>query len=518
MNDIVLVNIGSHFTDKFLPPLGILYLASYLESKGFKVICKDTQTIPFINKRQYKNTVLKYIRNPAKTFGFSCSTRDLCAAIQFAKEIKTDEKIIIFGGPGAAGIEEEILRMAPFIDIVVVGEGELTLAEIMQHIKGNNSFNDIKGVVYRINNHIIRNPPRERIRHLDILPIPAYSKLDIKNYRAFNIITQRGCPYRCTYCSESSFWGHALTQRSINSVIDEILLLKQKYNTKQFFIADDIFTTSRKRIYKFCNGLKKLNLNIEWICNSRIGLIDEKIMRRMADNGCINIHFGVESGSNRILKDIRKEFTVEEAEATIDKACKIFHRVVLFYIWGYPSETLKDFIDTLTSIYRLMNKHNNLNIILSRLEPFTNTCIYKQNADKVKLISNKKRLLLSPASSPLPKCALNYPKIHPYYYFTTYSIKRKEALLNYCLFRIRSLIRERLRNAKKRCIASCSIKLTKNHIISKYKIVDNLAGEYFKRIISKSDNQKDLIQNLKLYDTYIKEIIGDKSFYKAWLP
>ena len=338
MNDITLIYLGNKKNEILsMLPMGILCLASYLENCGFKVECKDIRTIPYINREQFDKAVLKYLKKSSEVIGFSCTTEVLPLAIQIAKLIKINSpnKFIMLGGQGSADVEEEILKTFPFIDIIVVGEGELTLTEIMRHIKDKRGYDDIKGIVYRDKGKIYRNPPRERIKDLDSLPMPAYSKIKVNNYTFFSVITSRGCPYHCTFCSESSFWGHCITQRSIKNVLDEISMLKNKYNIKVLAINDDTFTLNRERVYEFCDGLKERKLDIYWNCFGRVGLLDEEMMRKMAKSGCKMITFGIESGSNRVLKDIKKGFTVEQAEATINMACQIFDRVLAMYMWGF---------------------------------------------------------------------------------------------------------------------------------------------------------------------------------------
>ena len=521
MNDITLVCLGDIKNEiSLMFPMGVLYLASYLENCGFKVECKDIRIIPYINQQQFFNAVLKHLKTSANVIGFSCTTEVLPFAIQIAKSIKinTPHKIIILGGQGLAEVEEEVLKAFPFIDIIVVGEGELTLADIMHHIKERKNLDDVKGIVYRNKDNIFCNPARERIKDLDSLPMPAYSKINIEDYGNFSIVTERGCPYHCTFCSEGAFWGHSIVHRSINGVLDEISMLKNKYNINNFTVNDAVFTTSAKRVYEFCSGLKERRLDIKWACHGRIGLIDEGMMKNMANSGCEHIGFGVESGSNKVLKEIQKIFTIEQAETTINKACTIFRNVQLYYMWGFPSEELKDFIDTLCSVYRLMNKNKNINILFSRLVPYFNTRLYKENISNIKRIKNRRACILPFSSYSLPKWVFDYPTIFPHYlYLKTGSTGEKKEMLNCCWRETYDLVEKALLDLKKNgAISDMPNKSLQNKGFAKNEPPSYLAKEFFRAILHKLENQKDLFGSLKSTHDLINKIIRTKSFYKVF--
>lgn len=360
MYDITIIN--STFNQGKVVPLGTLYLVSILENNGFKVEFKDYQLFN-IEKSIDSNLFLNFLLDiSSNVIAISCLCSSLLTvlpAVQKLKEIHP-EKIIILGGPGASGLADRILKYFPSVDIVVKGEGEVTIVDLMNKMT-NGSLKTVEGISYIEKDEIFNNPPRKRIENLDEIPFPAYHKLDFDKYvtneRPFpvGIITARGCPFKCTFCDVAPMWGREVYTRSIENVIEEIKFLYEKYNQKISGFEDDTFVLSKKRVLKFCSEFKKEELDIKWGCHGRIDLMDTNLMKNMYESGCNQIYYGIESGSNRILDIIKKGFKIEKALKVVTESKKFFEDVTASFMWGFPFETRTDMYDTIIAM-RIMSK------------------------------------------------------------------------------------------------------------------------------------------------------------------
>lgn len=355
LSDFTLINAVISPIARPVVPLGPLYLVSVLENNGYSVDFRDYEVGSHRNPLSVENFV-SFATKTANVLGISCYYNLLPLVLLSVREIKRKHPglTVVLGGPGPSVVSQKILEKFPFVDVIVKGEGERTVVELLQALTGDDKpLSDVKGISYRRGNKIYLNPPRERIKDLDEIPFPAYHRIKVTNYREFGIITSRGCPFNCAFCQVSPLWGRYNTRRSIENVIEEIALLYKKYGITRVNIFDDLFTLHRKRVLDFCKNLKKEHLDIEWFCLSRVDAVDEEMLKKMAESGCTAIQYGVESGSNKILDLISKGFTRETAEDTIRKSLKYMKTVVTDFIWGFPFETMDDFFETIFFMSRL---------------------------------------------------------------------------------------------------------------------------------------------------------------------
>jgi radical SAM superfamily enzyme YgiQ (UPF0313 family) len=294
----------------------------------------------------------------AEILGISCYYNLLPLVVLAIEEIKKQnpELTVVLGGPGPTAVCKELMENFNFIDIIVRGEGERTILELINTlINKQKPLSKVKGILYRDKEGVHCNAPRERIENLDEIPFPAYYKIEERRhaYKEFGVITSRGCPYNCAFCQVSALWGRYNTRRSIENVIEEVALLYERYKVKRINIFDDLFTLDKKRVLKFCAKLKEQHLDIEWTCLSRVDTVDEEMLKRMAESGCSAIQYGVESGCNKILRLIGKNYTKEKAEKTVRKSLKYMKMVVANFIWGFPFETMEDFFETIFFMSKL---------------------------------------------------------------------------------------------------------------------------------------------------------------------
>ncbi len=332
-------------------PLGCLYLTSALERAGFTVDFRDYQLFVSESSRPLDTEHFQtFLADSAPVVGLSCMVSMLPFVIQATKafkELNPDRKVLL-GGPGPSGVAGAIVRRFPWIDAVCVGEGELSIVETTAALVNGGDLSDVAGIVYRDDSGVHDNGPRKRIQNPDTISLPAYDAVDHSRYTNISIITGRGCPYRCAFCDVGPLWGNRTTYRSVDGVIDELDLLKNRYGHTLVNLADDTFDLRRNRVETICDAIEALK--IDWTCLARVDLLDESIVERMARAGCKSIFLGIESGSDAVLKKINKRFTIKEATIKAELCTRYFDKVVTSYIWGFPFETLEDFKQTVLSV------------------------------------------------------------------------------------------------------------------------------------------------------------------------
>ena len=189
----------------------------------------------------------------------------------------------------------------------------------------------------------LRIAPRPRISDLDALPLPAYHRLDMAAYQGCGVVTSRGCPYRCAFCSVAPIWAHEAVLRGVGGVVAEMQHLFETYGITMFLLQDEYFVSDKARMLNFCSALRSTGLPLHWKCFTRINLVDEEMLRAMADAGCVHVRYGVESGSDVILRQVAKGFTAGQSAEVIALSAQIFPEVDAFFIWGFPFETISDF-------------------------------------------------------------------------------------------------------------------------------------------------------------------------------
>jgi len=388
--DITLVNLNMlylryrAFIEKEVhTPLGCLYLISVLENNGISVDFRDYQLNEFDEPFLAEN-FLKFLDNSENIIGFSCMANLLPFTLMMMKEVKKKwpEKTLILGGVGPKAVERKIMERFEFVDIIGKGEGEYYLPLLVSALLNKKDLSKVPGILYRDKNEIMENQRPERIKNLDDLPLPAFHRIDLKKYKGYNVLTSRGCPYKCTFCSVSPVWDHTSYFRSSDSIINEMITLYEKTGQELFLFQDEFFLSGKDRAKEFCSALKKKGVKFIWKAFGRINLVDEELMQLMSESGCIELRFGVESGSDRILQMINKEFTTSQVIDIVSKSSRIFQRTDAFYIWGFPFETMQDFY---TSVFQMVSfRDMGVRILPSLLCYLPQTKIYNDYKDSTK--------------------------------------------------------------------------------------------------------------------------------------
>jgi len=292
------------------PPLGLLYLAAYLQKNSeHQVEILDCQ----VEELNYKQIEEKIKENAPDAIGLTTMTFtliDVLNIVKIAKKINPEIKTIL-GGPHVDIYPEETINQ-PGVDYLVLGEGEKPLKGLLDNINSLNNLRQVKGVVFKDNNKIVNTGRAELNQDLDSLPFPArrltpyqkYSSVLSKVSPVTTMFTSRGCPYKCLFCDRPHL-GKFFRARSAKNVVDEMEEC-QKMGIKEILIYDDTFTVKRQRVIDICLEIQKRNLKIDWDVRARVDTVDKELLEIMKDSGCQRIHYGVEAGTQKILNVLRK--------------------------------------------------------------------------------------------------------------------------------------------------------------------------------------------------------------------
>jgi anaerobic magnesium-protoporphyrin IX monomethyl ester cyclase len=326
------------------PPVGLAVIAAVLEREGYQVTVLDANAMNL----QPEATVP--LVTDADVVGLTAMTPTISAAMNLARHLKkaNPSLTIILGGAHPTLLPEETLATAPEIDIIVRGEGEDTIIELLQALENRQPLDNIAGISYREDGRVASTADRTTNIDMDSLPFPAYHRLPLPRYKPHPphgqawpfaaIVTSRGCPYRCTYCSKPVF-GSKFRAQNPERVVEEVAYLKDKFGVKEIAFYDDVFTLDKKRAYAIAEGIIKKGIKIFWTCESRVNLVDKDLLHHMKQAGCYAIAYGIESGSAEILKTLHKDTTLEQAAEAVHISREVGLQVIGYLMLGSPGET-----------------------------------------------------------------------------------------------------------------------------------------------------------------------------------
>ncbi len=351
MQKVTLVN-PPQFTGYPQPPMGLILLAGVLESRGYPVKIVDANLLGL------KPEEIVPLLDDTDVLGLTAMTPTVSRAIDIAREVKAarPELPVIMGGPHATLLPAETMAAAPEVDIIVRGEGEESLVNLLSVLENNKSLDSVSGITYRTDGIIVDNAPSPEITDLDSLPFLAYHLVPLKSYRPHPphgrakpfavLITSRGCPYNCGYCSKPVF-GKRFRGQSPERVVDEIAYLQEKYGVREIAFYDDSFTLDMERAYRICEEIISRGLKIIWSCETRVNLVDKRLLKKMKQSGCYSISYGLESGSQEILDVIDKGTTLEQAEEAVRHTREAGIHAVGYFMIGSPGETPETINETI---------------------------------------------------------------------------------------------------------------------------------------------------------------------------
>lgn len=336
-----------------LLPAGLLSLDAVLRKAGHEVILANLSGLGWDRVRQ----LLKKLR--PEVVGVSQFTHNRVESlrlVELAKELDPGG-LALLGGPHATHAWPELLAGHPALDAVVLGEGEATLVELIDAWSRGGSLAEVPGIAYREGERCLQSAPRAPIGDLDLLPVPGAETgesvgVDYRRQLEF-VITSRGCPASCLFCSSPLFWGRGVRFRSPVSVVEEIRLLKERYGLVYFSFRDDTFTADRKRVLEICRLLEEQRLQVLWNCQSRVTAVDEEMLAAMKRAGCECIQFGVESGSAEMLKALGKRILPADVERAAAAVRRVGINLSVYLITGIPGEGEADLQQTVGLIGRI---------------------------------------------------------------------------------------------------------------------------------------------------------------------
>jgi anaerobic magnesium-protoporphyrin IX monomethyl ester cyclase len=336
-------------------PLGLGSVAAFLKENGHNVTFLDIEEAELGILQELRNRNLDII-------GLSITTPQIGIAkkiIHILREIRPDVPIMA-GGIHPSYFKKDFIRDHN-VDFVIYGEGEITTNELCNAITSNEKdYSSINGLVYRNDNDIIINEPRKLIDNLDALPFPSRELVNFDAYlrppglirgiwteRSTNITTSRGCPGRCTYCGVNYLWGMNYRRRSVESVLSEIDLLVNEYKVDGLYFMDDTFLMNKGWIAEFAQKYKERGYKLKLSCYGRVDTVNPDILIAIKELGFTQVEYGIESCSNKVLKLIKKNITVDQIKHTVKMTSDCGMRVLGSFIFGFPEDNEEDLKETI---------------------------------------------------------------------------------------------------------------------------------------------------------------------------
>ncbi|MCF6330054.1 MAG: B12-binding domain-containing radical SAM protein [Sulfurimonas sp.] len=372
-------------------PIGMAYLASYIESKGYEVDGLNMSNYGFKNGLQELNLKLQTKKYDVIGIGaLTVAFEQIEKLIIYLRGI-TNAKIVIGGGVTSCESELVIQELKP--DYMVISEGELIFEELLSHIRNPDKFNLPKGVWSLKNAEMISNNESHAISDLDLLPFPnyelmgisefmdlqtgsgwSYHKTDISVGKYMPISASRSCPFQCTFCHHAGMGTYR--KHSVKYAIDFIKKMTTQYRVKHLSIYDELFSMDKKRVMEFCKELK--SLNITFMCQLRVDQVDAEMLMAMKEAGCIEISYGIESGSDIVIKSMNKKVLVKQIENAVRLTKEAKIGIQGNFLFGDPAETK----ETIEESIRFQEKSKLFFADWSMVIPYPGTVLHQQALDK----------------------------------------------------------------------------------------------------------------------------------------
>ncbi|MGB9122420.1 MAG: radical SAM protein [Candidatus Angelobacter sp.] len=378
-----------------LAPVGILSLAAVLESKGLQPEVVDLNRVYYEwlqgsnrDKSDFCTFSGSYLAaRDFDLFGFSTVCSSYPLTLRIAAEVKRThpQSVVVLGGPQASVVDIATMRAFPWIDLVVRGEAEQTLPELIDALAGHGALSAIPGITFRQHKEIVRNPAAPLVADLDALPFPAFHLFpDVRFCRHFPLELGRGCPFSCTFCSTNDFFRRNFRLKSPAQMIADMRRVRQTYGVNSFELVHDMFTVDRKRVVAFCEALLEGKEAFIWGCSARTDCVDEELIALMSRAGCRGIFFGIETGSRRMQKIIDKGLELNDSAERVRSCDKFKINTAVSLMAGFPDETMDDLRDTAAFFVDSL-RYDHADPQLSILAPLAGTPISTQHKDALVL-------------------------------------------------------------------------------------------------------------------------------------
>lgn len=398
------------FMGVIAPPLGIAYMAGVLQENNIDVEILDASA----EDMDFKDVEKELLKRKPDLVALTALTPTIGRALETAQVVKETlpDSIVVIGGYHPTFNFIETLEDEN-VDIVIRGEGEYIMLNLVQALENQSSLHDVKGIVFEDKNskEIVVNPEAPLIQDLDELPFPALNLLPMKKYRLLDMdthmttmITTRGCPMQCSFCSSAAMHGKKIRERSVENIVDEIEYLNTNYDIDTIAFMDDTFTLKKRKVMAICDEILKRNIEIMWGCTSRVDTLDEKLLKKMKEAGCITIFIGVESADQQQLDNMCKNTTIAKIENAFKIAHKLKIRTIASVALGMPGDTKEIMNKTVKFVHKLKPNY----AIYSLATPYPGTRFYKEAFEKnlIKIKDWSKYTLITPILETID-CSLN---------------------------------------------------------------------------------------------------------------
>jgi radical SAM superfamily enzyme YgiQ (UPF0313 family) len=370
--------------------LGLLSLAAVLEGAGHAVAFIDwnheiSSGRLSLDQDFYEAAARRIAEESPDLVGFSTMCNSYHITLRMAEAWKRGNPRVpvILGGPQASVADTGTLAAFPFVDFILRGEAERTFPRFLGEWDAGARDFATPGLTYRQAGKIARNPDAELVPDLDDLPFPAYERLPFSPATSAAIDAGRGCPYECTFCSTAMFWKRRFRLKSIDRILLEMKMLRDRYGAEDFSFQHDLFTLNQRRVEEFCDRLIAENWKPRWACSARVDCVTPQLLGRMAETGCGAVFFGVETGSCRIQKEIRKRLKLEQVWTAVDAALCSGMVPTVSFIAGYPAETEDDLRQTMEMIEGLLTRPR-VHVQAHLLGPQLGTRDYEQYRERLR--------------------------------------------------------------------------------------------------------------------------------------
>ena len=326
------------------PPLGLAYLASMVrEEHEVRIVDSLAEDYTY---EDVERIVKSYDPDVVGITSTTSMIPDAYAVAEMVKKHNENAKVVM-GGPHVTFLPERTFRECPYIDFIVRGEGEKTFKELIDALEKGKDPSNIRGLSINMGSKVKNNPPQPLIKDLDAIPLPSYDLLPMNKYevngtRFGTVMTSRGCPFNCVFCSSSLQFGRIWRGHSDSRVIEELRYLREEYKIREIEFLDDTFTLNKRRAIRIARRVVEEGLDISWSASSRVDLFTDEIAQAMKKGGCHTIYFGIESGSQRTLNFIGKGITPEQSISAVKKAKKHKLNTLGSFVIGFPEETKED--------------------------------------------------------------------------------------------------------------------------------------------------------------------------------
>lgn len=376
------------------PPLGLAYMAAVLEQNNIEVNIIDACALD-MDMETLGRELRKFSPDIIALTALTPTIGKALETAKYASSVCSDA-MIVMGGYHPTFNHREMLDY-DFVDVVIIGEGEETLLDLAKTLEATGSLSDVKGIAY----DSIVTPVRPLINDLDVLPLPARHLLPMESYKLLNMdtkmstmITSRGCPMQCSFCSSASLHGSKMRLRSVDKILDEMEYLINELGVETIAFMDDTFTLNKRRVLELCDGIKERNIDVMWGCTARVDSLNEEILKKMKEAGCITVFMGVESADQQILDNVNKQTTINSIKEAFEISRREKIRTIASVVLGMPGDTHESIKNTINFVKELNPSY----AIFSLATPYPGTKFYQQTFEKdlIKVKDWSKYTLISP--------------------------------------------------------------------------------------------------------------------------